>query len=293
MRSVDDGGSSIGRCQDTYRLARGRGTGYAVDGLRRAYLDRLINFPEWPLRAGECESVKLGRSSQLMRTHLPVAGRAVPVAYKRIKRTGWHKTLSDLILTHRALRAWHLGHALLRLGIATARPLAVIVPRAFDDADAFLATEWLEGAENLHYFCMRMQSLPERARHRGLKAAAASLGRLVAAMHSHQISHRDLKAANLLVREQPGRIDAYVVDLDGVVIRRSLSSDVRWRNLARLSVGLELHRCVSRTTRLRFVHAYLADTATAREAWKTLWRSVTERCVALSVRKQQSARAAA
>lgn len=272
----------------TYRLVGPRGVGYAVEGLRSSYLGRLIDFPELPLRTGAWQAIKQGRSAQLVRLNLPLDGQDVPVAYKRIRRQGWQKIVSDFVRTHRALRAWRFGHELLKQGVSTARPLAVVIPGRFADADAFLATEWIEGAESLHHFAMRMQKLGSRDRHIRLKAAAARLGELLGRLHHRNVTHRDLKAANLLIREEPPQTEAYVIDLDGVAIKWHLSSELRMRNLARLDVSLDPHACIGKTARLRFLHSYLAASQRPAETWKTVWRGIAQHSLTLRHRKRNS-----
>jgi len=272
----------------TYQLSGSRGVGYAVEDLDRAYFSRLIESPELPMSARSCELVKQGRSAELVRLPLGLECGTVPVAYKRIRRPGWRRAASDLLRTHRALRAWQIGHELLRRGISTARPLAVIIPRRLRDTDAFLATEWLEGAENLNFFAMRIRRLEARNRFRPLKGAAERVGELLGQLHAGSITHRDLKASNLLVCEEVSGFRAFVIDLDGASIKWWLSSELRLRNLARLDVSLDPHECIGKTSRLRFLLKYLAASGRSAESWKTLWRGVARHSNHIRQRRHKS-----
>src|SRR5690606_34782469 len=108
------------------RLARGTRAGCAVPEFSHACLVRLLEYPALPLRIDTREIVKAGHTALIVRTELPVAGRLVPVAYKRVRRKNWWKVLTALLRPNAALRTWRLGHELLARGIATARPLAAI-----------------------------------------------------------------------------------------------------------------------------------------------------------------------
>jgi hypothetical protein len=95
-------------------------------------------------------------------------------------------------------------------------------------------------------------------------------------MHVWEVSHRDLKAGNLAVVEQPGQTEVYLLDLDGVRLARRLSHSTRVRNLARMAVSLHLHGWVSRTLLLRFLLNYLQARGLPRSDWKPLWRAVAK-----------------
>ncbi|MCA9069362.1 MAG: hypothetical protein KDA84_10585, partial [Planctomycetaceae bacterium] len=63
-------GSSLSienRVPPVLRLKRWRGMGYAVEGISRDTLIRLIDFPELPLRIHTRDTIKAGRSALLVR----------------------------------------------------------------------------------------------------------------------------------------------------------------------------------------------------------------------------------
>ena len=260
---------------DTYQLRRARGVGYAVAEFSRACLIRLIDFPEMPFRISTRETIKAGRTALLVRAELPMGDRMIPVAYKRVRRRNWLKLLTGLLRTNRTLRTWQLGHEFLRRGIRTARPLAVIVPRLHNLArGTFLATEWLEGAVNLHACYRSLQQQPAAERARLFGRVACSLGELLGRMHAASISHRDLKVANLLVRACGAELETYVIDLDGAELRSRLSRRVQLRNLSRLAVSIQPYDGIGLTIRLRFLKAYLTALAAPDWPWKDAWRQL-------------------
>lgn len=276
--------------EQTYRLDRSHGIGYAVRGFSRNCLIRLIDYPELPLRMSTRQTVKAGRSALLVQADLPVGNRMLPVAYKRIRRIGWLKKLMGLVRRNRTLRSWRLGLEFLNRGIATARPLAVIVPRPGTTArDSFLVTEWIDGGLNLTDFCRRIEELPPSQQARLLQAAAFRLGNLLGQMHAAGITHRDLKPGNLMLVPRGGDVTAYVIDLDGANIRRRIPYQLRLRNLSRLALGLEPFRAVGSTVRLRFLVAYLTAVGERSREWKSLWRDLDKLTTLRRHQKQRTA----
>ncbi len=242
-------------------LTRGGRTVHAVADLPRDLLVRLAECPELPLRMGPAETIKAGGSSLVVRAELPIGGRRVSVAYKKARRKTWIKRLTQLLGRNRTLRSFRAGHRLLELGVATARPLAVVVPGRFDGASpTYLAAEWLEGTEDAAAFGRRCLKLSPRERQRRSAAAAEAVGTLLGRMHAGGVAHRDLRAENLMVRHVPatGRVDAFLIDLDGISFRRSLDDRLRWKNLSRLGICLDGWRAFGPGTRQRFLWAYLA-----------------------------------
>jgi tRNA A-37 threonylcarbamoyl transferase component Bud32 len=252
-------------------LSRGGRTGYAVAELPRDLLIRLVECPELPLRMGPAETVKAGNSALVVRAQLPIGDRLVPVAYKRVRRKTWAKQLTQFLGPNRTLRTFRAGHRLLEKGIATARPLAVIVPSRFDPtAPTWVATEWLEGAEDLTAFARRCRRLSPGQRNQAATAVAVALGGLLGRMHAVGVSHRDLKPQNLMVRYELGSeaAEAFVIDLDGV--RFLGGAGLRWKNLSRLAIGENAWHGFGLTVRRRFLLAY-CEAAGLRMPWKAAW----------------------
>ena len=171
-------------------------------------------------------------------------------AAARVVRTG------DVVLKHyegvargrlpRPVRAFRMAYALAVRGIPGPTPLLAL---ADEHGAGFVATRFVD-APNLHDFIAagRYAALeaPER------RALLDRIGRTLRRMHDAELSHRDLKAPNLLVT---GALRPVLVDLDGARVRRGA---VRWprraRDLMRLDASLDLPE----RDRMRIVSAYHA-----------------------------------
>jgi len=255
--------------RDYYRLAEPWAVGYGVTDLAPEDLKRLLADPMRPLQEATA-TIKHTRSTVVVKTRLPLAGEPTFVAYKRARYKHWWKALLAVFRRSRSLRAWYLGHALLQRGIATARPVCVCEPRRRGLRwESYLAAEWIEG-EDLQTYVQRVRDVPPETRWAKARSAAVTLGQLLGRMHAWHVAHRDLKAANLMVVDRGERLAAYLIDLDGVRLLRRISPRRRARNLARLAASIEAHPWVTRTLRLRFLHAYLEELPESQRDWKAL-----------------------
>jgi tRNA A-37 threonylcarbamoyl transferase component Bud32 len=271
------------------KLVRARRAGYAIPGFSRACLLRLIDYPELPLRSRAREVIKAGNSALVVKVELSVGERLTSVAYKRVRRKNWLKRISVFLRTNRTLRTWKLGHELLRRGIDTARPLAVIVPHRFDLAGpSYVAHEWIAGGTNLRDWSWHVARLGPETCACLQRTTAASLGILLGQMHRQNVGHRDLKPGNLLLVEERNGVRACVIDLDGVSLYNRISRRLRLRNLSRLVVGTNELPRLPRTVYLRFLLAYLSA-AGDRSGWKDFWRSLQSLSAVREERKRRKA----
>ncbi|HEV3340105.1 MAG TPA: lipopolysaccharide kinase InaA family protein [Pirellulales bacterium] len=256
--------------------------GMAVHDVSREQLDELVANPRLPLEVNVHRPYKLSHRSVVVRAELPLSDRRVQVAYKRVRPRNWWKSLLHYFRRNPALEAWYYGHALLLRGIATARPLAVIErPRFGLPSEGYLATQWIEGAKNLHVYAWELVGRAAPERRRRARQVAEALGGLLGRMHSWHVSHRDLKGCNILVVEREHNVECFLIDADSVRIPWRLSPFFRSFNLGRLATSLEAHRWVTRSDRLRFWRSYLAelhrrDASAWPTDWKQGWRAVTK-----------------
>ncbi len=253
------------------RLRRPGLSGYAVADVDLSPL--LADF-ETP----EARTLKRSASSVVVERDL--ASR--PVICKRLPLTGWSDPLAALVRPTPALRSYRMGHALRLRGLPTPRPLAVWHRLCFGlPTEGYLVVDRVPDAVDLAQF-VRQRADPDR-----LRRLIEQLARLVRSLHRWQLSHRDLKAANVLVspqgwavgprglreKEADGDDHVWLVDLVGVRRHRRLGERRRAKDLARLNASFLAEPAVNRPARLRFLRVYLGrDTA----SWKTWWRRVEE-----------------
>ena len=270
------------------------GHAHAVRDLPQAVLEKMLSQPDAMLLENLHRPIKLGHASMMVRATIEMADCTREIAYKRCRpRNAW-KAFCDRFRTGRAERGWRIGHALLSRGIATPRPLAVCVIEHSPQGPAgYLATEWVEGATNLHLWAWRLAEKPLVERLRQATRCAESLGRLVGRMHAKRISHGDLKGGNVLVVErgsvieQNQSLETLLIDLDGVRIGRGLSRKRQVADLMRLATSVAGHSWVNHSIRRRFLAAYENQFPQGAVCWKSLWRQVSKRSKKLIERKHK------
>src|SRR5262249_35790821 len=131
---------------------------------------------------------------------LSVGGLERRVIYKRFRITAWSDPWVALLRRSPALRSWVQGHGLRERCLPTARPLAVFHRRHGGLChEGYLLTEKIDGAVDLHRYVADLETLDEPERQGRLRNLVEYLARLARDLHRRQLSHRDLKAANLLI----------------------------------------------------------------------------------------------
>jgi tRNA A-37 threonylcarbamoyl transferase component Bud32 len=145
-------------------------------------------------------------------------------------------------------------------------------------AEGYLLTEKIEGAVNLLTFVNRLGETQPGHRRVLLRRLIAQVARLVCTLHQRRLSHRDLKAANLLVQGEPGAEDfrIWFIDLVGVSRQRRLRRARRVQNLARLHASFHDHSQITRTDKLRFMRVYLRWGLRGKLGWKDWWLQIEE-----------------
>jgi tRNA A-37 threonylcarbamoyl transferase component Bud32 len=234
----------------------------------------IANDPQRIIRSAAALPVKISRETLMLQSELPLGGEVAPVAVKYYcPHTLW-KAMTALVRRHKAIRNWAKADFLLARSIATPQPLMACLLRGWASRGAsFLVTQWIAG-ENLHLFGWELAKWPPDERLRVAAACAESLGRLIGRLHAAGATHRDLKAANLLVVDNDAGPETWLVDLDGLRIGGPVSFDRRARDIARLAAGLAAHPWVTRSILRRFLRAYAREFPQNAIAWKPFWRAI-------------------
>ena len=106
-------------------------------------------------------------------------------------------------------------------------------------------------------------------------------------MHDRCVSHRDLKASNILLERGESPV---LIDLVGVRVGRPVGFHQRAKELARLNASFLSTPGVTRTTRLQFLRSYLASGDCHLADWKSWWKAISLATSAKQAKNRRSGR---
>lgn len=308
-----------GRCLSAnryfQRVSSAIARGHAVRELSGDTLAALLADPDELFRGPGVKILKSSPSSTVAELEMPLGGEMRRVIYKRFRATSRTDPWLALVRATPALRSWCYGHGLLDRGLPTARPLAVFHRRRHGlFGDGYLLTEKIPEAVELHQFLNGVAEIGVE-RVKILRLRIEQVARLVRDLHQRNLSQRDLKASNILLRPalllvltQPGSPVAltqsgspvaptqagsrvgegepgsrvgdgdgvWLIDLVGIRCYRRLSRRRKVQNLARLHASILRHSVVTRTDKLRFLRCYMQWGLKGKGGWKKWWRQVEE-----------------
>jgi len=256
------------------RLRHGTLRGYAVRGLDSLALSELLASPDAVFDRREVRVLKKSPSSTVAELGWPDGRRVILKRFQVRRRTDeW----LGLLRPTSALRSWVYGHGLRERCLPTARPLIVFQRYAGGRPhEAYLLTEKIECATELHMWVRRLLSESSKRRTTCLRLRVDAVARLVRELHRRGLSHRDLKAPNLLTAIDPDDHRFWFIDLVGVRRHKRVSRRRRAANLARLHASFREHPLVSRSEKLRFLRTYLNWGLRGKTGWKYWWRAIAE-----------------
>jgi tRNA A-37 threonylcarbamoyl transferase component Bud32 len=265
-----------------FRRVRGpAAAGFAVRELDQALASTLTRDPDGPFRDAASKLLKDSRSSTVCALEVPSPTGPRAMIYKRFKVTRWFDPLINCIRPSPALRSWSSGHAFLDRALPTPRPWLMLHRRRFGlPTVGYLLCDQVVGAEHLNDFVATID------RH-GLLQITERLAQWVRRMHERGVTHRDLKAPNILF-DRGG--ECRFIDLAGVRTRRHVTERARIRDLMRLNASFVASMTVTRSMRLRFLRTYLQWGTHGKEGWKRWWVAVdraTQEKVRRNARRQR------
>ncbi len=271
--------------------------------LDRPVVRELLADPAAPFSRPDTIILKSSRTTTVAEITLNVGGRPTPIIYKRFNRKKLLDPILNLFRPSRAWRAWQNGQHLSCRSVPTPQNLIVIgqssirrwrfLPHQFWAHDTYLGTVKAEPSITLGDYAMRsMPSLSAVDRRRRIDSLLPALARLIRTMHERSLSHRDLKAANILIEGEPAESNPVLslIDLVGVSLEHPLPRGRRVQNLARLQVSLAEVPGRTRTDSLRFLRTYLTMGHTSRAEWKGLWREIERACRSKVAQNQRRGR---
>jgi serine/threonine protein kinase len=135
-------------------------------------------------------------------------------------------------------------------------------------------------------------ALPPTEQTAQVRRLGLALARLLRSMHERSLSHRDLKASNILVHldDEENHQQLSLIDLAGVKLLTPVPDSRRFQNLARLSVSLDSVPGRTRTETLRFLRAYLPWGLSPLSQWKEVWRATAKAIRTKQVRNRRRGR---
>lgn len=261
-------------------------------------LESIRDAPELPFERHLIRWCKRSGSHQVAMVRVPVLNVAeaerrgtaeVRAVWKRIARGGWLSRLLSVGRMSAVRRAWEVGHALLRRGIETPRPLLYVETVQNSEAISYLLTEALESSETAtEFFERRWPQLPPGEQSQWLRGRAASLARAARKLHEAGFDHRDLKFSNLLVSDDLADARVWLLDLDAVRRWTKLPDHRARQNLSRIDVSAQQTGAIGRAQRLRFLKDYLGPRFAGE--WKEWWRQISRRSEVKIARNQRRGR---
>jgi len=269
------------------RCCSGIARGHAVRDLDPDSLAKLLADPDAPFERQNQKLLKDSRSSTVAELHLAVMGVTRPVILKRFRVRHWTDPWRALLRWSPALRSWIHGQGLRERLLPTARPLAVFHRRrGWLACEGYLVTEKVVDAVDLHVYLAQLAFLSVPERQALLRCRIDQVAQLVRRLHERQLSHRDLKAVNILLTQEA----AWLIDLVGVTPQRKLPKARRLQNLMRLHASFHNNGVLTRADKLRFLRAYLQWGLLGRQGWKQWWRALDKATQAKAERNARHGR---
>ncbi|MBA4189779.1 MAG: hypothetical protein C0467_17480 [Planctomycetaceae bacterium] len=256
-------GRWLGSNRTLRKVKRGHVRGLAVRDIPEFTLRALLEDPDAVFARPDTRILKDSKTSTVAAFSLPTPTGPMPVILKRVNVRSWAEPLKNLFRRSAIIRSWVNGHTLRDRGIPTPRPLAAFHRyRNGLPAEGYILTDLVPDAVQL-----------DVAGKTGVSRAVwFRLARILRAMHDRGVSHRDLKAPNILLS---GEREPVLIDLVGVRTGVNLTVERRAKELTRLCVSFLSNPTVTHTDRLRFLLAYLAAGTALQVGWKSWWELVS------------------
>ncbi len=269
------------------QVNRDRAWGIARRELGKPIAQRVLAHPEQFLTK-DARCIKHSRTTTVSEIQLPFHDQGtVPVIAKQFHQKKKLEGLLSVVRPSRAWRAWLGSHHLQSRGIATAQDLIVIgrdtrqrrIRLPTGPTETFLFSRKLEPSVSLDEFIRSaLPSLAPTRRLATIRSLAESLGRLIRTLHERSISHRDLKASNILLVGDPleGPVQLHLIDLVGVQVIHPLPHHRRIQNLGRLGTSLVELPGWTYVDSLRILKSYLPGHSMPSDGWKPYWAEIQQ-----------------
>ncbi|MFO0814483.1 MAG: lipopolysaccharide kinase InaA family protein [Gemmatales bacterium] len=248
--------------RDFYELRVRRCNAWASRQVPANWLSRFLFDPEeWMASpAGEVfKASRHGRVVKLQAEHEAIV----------IKQFAARHALDRIIGRWRrspALHCYRMAYRLQTAHIPISKPLAVVEQRRHGQLlHSYFFMEYLDNTQDLGAYWLQASNTARRQ-------VSEQLARLIAQLHRYRMSHRDLKALNILVQPRGEASQIYLIDFRGVTHSWWLTHQRRCKDLARLAISAITTMQASRTDLLRFLLWYLSQDEQPR--WRHYWKQI-------------------
>ena len=197
-----------------------------------------------------------------------------------IKRYNYQNTfyaLKYFFRTSRAKRVWKVAQHLIASNIPTPQPISFLDQRKGGLLiKSFFISKAIDGAVPLNRAIHKLNACRASRDTAQKKTLIQQAAHLVRVLHERGICHRDLKASNILVQENPGQTqELYLTDLDSARVQTRIRAKERIRDLARLNASLYYTAGISTADRFRFLRDYLKTCSARDEKLHRYWKAIT------------------
>lgn len=234
--------------------------------------DRLFEQPF------QLEWVKNSDHRKVARVGIPLDSQNVHAYYKMQTLSKFRHAAFSFQGGSHVRQAWEFGHAFLRRGIPTPKPLAFVERNEGPECRHYLLTEAAPNCVALSaFYDVYLHEMPARDANDWLNRHARKFGEVIAKLHAARFDHRDLKSNNMLVANDFSRTEISLLDLDAARRWVVLPQARVTQNLARMNRSTLDCPTVSLTHRLRFLRSYLGSHF--QSEWKSYWKRIAKRAV--------------
>jgi serine/threonine protein kinase len=228
---------------------------YSVDAI--GFDEALVSQSD-PFVQPRCRMIKSEKKIRVGRMHMRIGKEIKTVYVKQHNALSLGHRLASLFVPSAALRSLTGAVTLLRAGYATAKPVAAVEYRRRGVLiKSLYFSEEISGAKTADTFWREnLSSLTGTGGYRKRRSFLRALAQLLSSLHGNRIYHNDLKASNILIRNEQGPMERLfsLIDLQGLKPCFYISKRRRIKNLAQLARTLGL--LLSRSEKLFFLKAY-------------------------------------
>ncbi len=167
----------------------------------------------------------------------------VPVVVKQFRNQGWRKKLDRRLRGSNATRSWVVAKELLRAGINTPEPVALVESDQAEGPSHFIARR-LDDAHEVRQFFRRLNNEPDPEFFPDVESLdfLEQLGRHARSLHDGGIIYRDLSMGNVLATSTGPEPLLSVVDFNRARIHQTPGVYRRTRDICRQPVIRPEHR---------------------------------------------------